>query len=299
MKHAKLLALLLIPACSMGDGNLSLRLDGEAGAREGLPNTHAHGGDTHAHSEFEDGWQVNFDRYLVSVRGIEIARSGGEVGFASEGAYIYDLSRDIPEIELINLESQRWDRFGFEIAPPMQAESLWLGDEVTDADAQLMMQSGATHFIEGHAHHPETGRFRSFTFLIDAPVAATECTNGTDGTDGVIVRKGSTEDVLITFHPDYLFTSTLSDKGSGLRFEPMAAMADANDHIEFAALEQQPLADLHGADGQPLLTEDGAPIFYDPGGVAIPGTSLAHFVREAVRAQPHLNGEGLCRLDLL
>ena len=164
----------LAAACGLGDGNLSLRLDGEVGAREGLPIVHEHeGSGTHAHAEFSDAWQVSFDRYLVSLRALEVGHSSGEVGFTSEGTYVYDLSIDIPEVELVSLASQRWDRFGFEVSAPLEGEPLWLGDEVTEADAELMRLSGATHLIEGHAHHPETGRERSFTFVVDAPVRAT------------------------------------------------------------------------------------------------------------------------------
>ena len=110
------------------------------------------------------------------------------------------------------------------------------------------------------------------------------------------MQPNTTQDASLTFHVDYLFTTELDDKGATLRFEAMAAVADANGHIDLAALANQSLADLRDAEGQPLLDAEGSPVFYDPGGTALPQNDLAAFVREAVRAQPHLNGEGLCRL---
>ena len=62
-------------------------------------------------------------------------------------------------------------------------------------------------------------------------------------------------------------------------------------------LVERALADLRDVDGEPLLDNEGSLVFYDPGGAALPHNDLAAFVREAVRAQPHLNGEGLCRLS--
>ena len=285
-------------ACAGGDGNLSIRLDGEEGAREGIPSVHSDGAGGEAEDiDFADGWEIHFDRYLVSLNRLEIRDGSGNEGFASNTTYVYDISSGTPEIELLSLPAQRWDQISFDISSP--GEELTLDETVSEADAESLRGANATYFIAGGAHHEATGRELTFSFLVDAGAALSACTNGEDDTQGVVVRPNATTEASLTFHVEHLFFTDLASEGSDLRFEAMAAMADENGHITMDDLANQSLADLRDADGNPLVDATGSPVIYDPGGASLPSNDLAAFVREAVRTQAHLNGGGLCTLSPL
>lgn len=290
---ALLLATGLCACSGTGEGTVSIRIDGEDGAREGLPHD-----DGEESIEFVDGWSVQFEAYRMAVSGLEVADSMGESGFSSDAVYLVDLALDAPEIEAAVIGAQRWDEVGIGVVVPQSGDEL-VRSGVGEDQARAMVDAGASYWVDGTARHAASGREVSFSFPFEASARYSRCTNGEDGSQGVVVRTNSETRLDFTVHVEHLFFSNLASENGALRFEAIAAMADDAGLVTWAALADQPLADLRDADGNPLVDEGGAPVVYDPGGVALQENTLQAFMREAVRSQVHLNGEGLCTLSSL
>ena len=284
------LALVLAAAlgCSAdGEGTLSFRISGEDGALSGFPNDEA---------AFVDGWSLTFDRYLVAVADIHIAANGGGTGARDEQVYIADLHAGEPDIdELGPLAARRWDRVSWNMRAPTESDDVVALAGVDDEDVARMADGGFVYWMAGHATKDD--REVTFELGLDNPTANRDCTNGFDGTTGIVVRNNSIAEAEITIHVEHLFWDTLSSEQTELRFDPIAAVADDEGVVTWDALAEQQLASMHGADGEPLLDETGAALFYNPG--SLPITNLQEFVVATTRTQAHLGGAGLCTIEPL
>jgi hypothetical protein len=282
------LALLVLAACAAdGEGTLSFRISGEEGALSGFPNDEG---------AFVDGWSLLFDQYLVAVGDIHIAANGGGTGAREEQVYIADLHAGEPDFDEIGpLAARRWDRVSWNMRAPTAADDVVALDGVADEDVARMIDGGFVYWIAGRATKDD--REVTFAFGLDNPTANRDCTNGFDGTDGLVVRNNTVTEAEITVHVEHLFWDTLGSEQNELRFEPIAAVADAEGVVTWDALAEQQLASMHGADGEPLLDEMGEALFYNPG--SLPIANLQEFVLAATRTQAHLGGAGLCTIEPL
>ena len=154
-----------------------------------------------------------------------------------------------------------------------------------------MIERGWSLYVAGSATNGTVDR--TFEYGFDMDVLNRRCVAG-DGTDGVVIPNGALVDAQITLHLDHLFFDNLRLDLAEMRFDAMAAAADADGHVTLESLEGQRLADLQGIDGGPLVDEDGAPVTYDPGSAALDTPTLASLVREAATTIGHWNGEGHC-----
>lgn len=278
-------------ASDAGRGAVAIRVSGEGAAKTGYP--YVKNG---AEIRFADGWTVRFSKYLVSVGELRLASADDVDAFASTDVFVTDLHLDDPTILLQDgLEARRWERFGFRVVPPPPTAKT-VG-QVAAEDLVRMQQGGFNYWLEGTAE--KDGRSVSFAWGLGNPTRATNCTNGLDNTEGVVVRSNATADVEITFHLDHLFWDTLGTEVANLRFEAIAAVADGDSRVTFDALATQPLADLRAADGGPLVDEDGQRILYNPGSVPLPEQNLQAFMLATSAGQAHLNGLGLCTISRL
>ncbi|EYF01663.1 hypothetical protein [Chondromyces apiculatus] len=276
-----------------GTGSLRVRVSGEGAARDGYPYV-----EQGVEIRFGDGWSIAFRKYLVSFGDIEVAGLDGEVGSASGARYVADLHTGDPTAEEIEgLAARRWDSVSFSVVEAGE-ESVAL-EGVSGEDLSLMKAGGFTFYIDGEATHAERGRF-DFTWGIVNPTRNRNCTNGLDGTDGVIVRPSATTEAELTFHVDHLFWDTLGAEQSQLRFDPMwGANKDGDTTITFQELAGQRLADLTDPEGEPLRDEAGQALVYNPGSIPLPDKNLQEFVRVSAASQAHLNGLGLCSVQAL
>lgn len=109
----------------------------------------------------------------------------------------------------------------------------------------------------------------------------TECTNGIDGSDGMVVEAGATANAEITLHIEHLFYDKLgTHSGVELRFDAIADAAGDDNLVTNADLEAVLVSSL--AD-------------YEPGSSDV--TTLLDFVTQAAVEMPHFNGEGLCTIN--
>jgi hypothetical protein len=277
-----------------GEGDLALEVSGGAALREGFPYTE--GSVTY---EFVDGWELEFDSYVLAVGDVNLSEQddGSEVA-SWEGPKVMDLAASgtgAEELTTIGgLPARRLD-FGFSFLAPPSVPSQ---SSATAEDVQLMVDNGWSLLAAGEANHPETGR--TVGFRLGLPVAARyyECINGKDTTQGVAIEANKTTGAYIYAHAIHLFWDTLASGDEDLRFEAFAAMAGDDDLVTEEELKSQDLTDLRDADGNPLVDDQGNPVVYNDGGLLPPGEwTLYHFVVYAARASAHFNGIGLCKVE--
>ena len=274
-----------LSACnSVAPGKLTVSVSGEDVAKAGLPLTE--GDETIA---LADGWSVSFSKFLVSVGRLSVSGVDGEVAAADSKLYVADLHTGDPELLTIDpIAARRWDRFNFFVVPP-SADAVAL-EGVQAADVERMRTGGFNYWIEGSATKGE--KTVTFAWGLTNPTSNAECTNGDDEKPGVVVPTGATASAQLTFHVEHLFWTSLGSEGAALRFEPIAAKADANGVIALDALVDQPLAQPRDASGNVINDEAGQPLVYNPGTAA--ATNLKEFILASMSSAGHLNGEGLC-----
>lgn len=274
-----------------GVGTVSVHVTGEGAAKTGYPFV-----DDGVEIRFADGWQLRFTKYLVSVGSIRLAGEDDVDAFVSDEVVVTDLHLGDPVVlTREGLAARRWERFGFQIvAPPPNAR---VSGQVAEADVARMREGGFNYWLEGSAE--KDGRTVSFAWGLKNPTRATNCTSGIDGTSGVVVRRNATSEVEITFHLEHLFWDTLGTEIAKLRFDAIAAVANERGVVDFDALASQPLSDLRGVDGGPLVDDGGARILYHPGSVSLPEQNLRAFMLATSAGQAHVDGLGLCTVSRL
>jgi len=290
IRRSIVVAVALLGGCMQdGEGTVLMRISGEDAAVEGLP-TDA------GEAAFVDGWSLEFEKYLVAVADLELAATDDGVGFASDVVYVADLHLgDVDLDELGPLGARRWDRVSFTVRPPEDGDEIVAAAGVSGADVDAMIAGRFDIYAQGRA--TDGTRELTFAWGLRNPSRNRDCTNGIDGTAGLVVRNNSVTEGEITIHVEHMFWDTLGSEDAELRFAPIAAMADEQGAIAFDALAAQSLSDMRGPDGEPLLAEDGAALVYNPGSFAI--SDLQAFILAATRSQAHLGGEGLCTIEPL
>ena len=274
-----------------GSGSLTLVATGEDGAKDGFP--FEEDGEAVA---FADDWTVSFSKVLVSLGNVTLKGDDGKVALESDEHYLVDLHQGDPELGTFDgLGARRWERLSYQILPAASGMTNVSG--VASADVKAMVDGGYNYWLEGTAEKGDA----SFTFAwgLKNPTNNANCTNGSDDTQGVIIKDNATTEAELTFHLDHLFWSTLGTEEADLRFEAIAAAGREDGDISWEDLEAQELASLVGLDGEPLVDEAGEPIVYNPGSVRLASQNLASFVLASASSMGHLNGEGLCTVSAL
>ena len=283
-----------VGACALdgdGDGAVLVRVSGEGAATQGYP-FEKNG----ARIAFVDGWSLRFSKVLVSVGAIRLSSADDAVAFDDPSFFVMDLQKgDAPLFTVEAIPARRWDRFSFRVmSPPSGARPI---GAVASADIEQMRTSGWNTWLEGVAE--KGGLAYSFAWGLANPVRATNCSNGVDGTDGIVVKRGSTSIAEITMHLDHIFWDTLGTELSKLRFDAIAGASRDDRNVTWAELALQTLDDLRGPDGAPLRDEQGAVLVYNPGAVPLADRTLQAFILATTASQAHLNGTGLCTVTRL
>jgi hypothetical protein len=272
-----------------GSGALAIRVSGEGAAKVGYP--YQKNG---AEIRFADDWRVTFSKYLVSVGDIKLADPDGKEAFASNEVVVTDLHLgDATVLTRENLAAKRWTRLSFRITPP-GAAARTVGI-VAPADLAEMQRDRLNYLIEGVAE--KAGQRIKFRWGLANPTRASNCTNGVDGTEGLVIRNNATTEAEITLHLDHLFWDTLGTEVAKLRFDAIAGAANRDGEATLDELSKQQLADLRDAEGKPLVDASGNRIFYNPGSVPLSEPTLRAFMLATSAGQAHLNGTGLCTIS--
>ena len=294
-------ALVLGAGCdSDGSGDLEIRISGEAAAQQGIPFEDEHAEDGHEHEEgelaFEDGWVVEFDQYLMAIADLEIASSTGETAETDGRVFVVDLHAGDFNLAIFEeLPAQRWDRFSYSIRAPRSGDEVVRVGDVTEDDVQKLREGAYNYWIEGRATKGD--RTVTFAWGLHNPSRNADCTNGEDGTQGVVVTNNQTKVSEVTVHVEHLFWDTLGSEQTRLRFDAIAAMADPGGLVAWDVLDEQLLADLRDENGDPLVNAEGSPVVYNPASTG--AADLQAFILEATRTQAHLGGDGLCTISVL
>jgi hypothetical protein len=267
-------------ACdTVATGDVKVTMSGGDGTQRGLPDT-----------LFQDGWSVQFTRYLVSLGDFTLTSAAGEVRTSARHVLVDVQKGDLPLVELKGLPAGRWD-VGFRVSPPREGTELADGTVSAD-DLAMMRERGFSYFVEGRAVKAGVG---VLTFRMGFPVEARmkDCVNGVDGTQGIVVPEASVAEAEVTIHAEHMFYDRLgTHKGVQLRFDAIAATADADGVITPERLATQRLTDLRGRDGQELKDAQGQPVLYLPGAYDV--RTLQEFITQSIVDQAHLNGGGVC-----
>ncbi|WP_246137117.1 hypothetical protein [Myxococcus llanfairpwllgwyngyllgogerychwyrndrobwllllantysiliogogogochensis] len=277
---AVLALILVLPACdSVPPGDVRVTMSGGDGTQRGLPDT-----------LFQDGWSVQFTKYLVSLGDFTLTSASGEARESRRHVLVDVQKGDIPLTELTGLPAGRWD-VGFRVSPPRDDTELADG-QVSTEDLAMMRERGFSYWVEGRAVKAGVG---IFDFRMGFPVDArmVDCINGVDGTQGIIVPEGSRADVEVTIHAEHMFYDRLgTHRGVQLRFDAIAATATSDHLITPEGLASQQLTDLKDAQGRELRDAAGQPVVYLPGAHDV--RTLQQFVTQSIVDQAHLNGGGVC-----
>ncbi|WNG59839.1 hypothetical protein F0U59_37810 [Archangium gephyra] len=263
----------------VAEGDVRVTMSGGDGTQRGYP--------SHL---FQDGWSVQFTKYLVSLGDFTLTSATGETR-TSGGHVLVDVQKgDIPLTELKGLTAGRWS-VGFRVSPPGEDTTLPDGGASAE-DLRMMRERGYSYWVEGVAVKGGVG---VYTFRMGFPVEArmVDCVNGVDGTLGIIVPESSVAEAEVTIHAEHMFYDRLgTHRGVELRFDAFAASADAERVITPEGLAGQRLLDLRGPDGGELKDGEGRPVVYEPGAYTV--RTLQEFVTQSVVDQAHLNGGGVC-----
>lgn len=286
-------AALALTGCGGGEatGALTLRISGEDAAKRGYPVVVA--GEEIA---FVDGWKVRFHKLIASVGEVELRGHDGEVALAETTTYVAELTTGDPVLERYEgLPARRWERFSFSVLAPTN-ESVNVNDVDPEA-LERMIEHRYNYWIEGEAE--KDGATLTFAWGLENPTRNASCTNGLDGTEGVVIRRNATTEAELTVHIDHLFWDTLGSEQLRLRFDAIAGAADEAGHIDTDALASQRLSDLRDREGNPLTDSSGARVIYNPESVPLPDHNLKEFILAAAASQVHYNGAGLCSVTRL
>ncbi|RKG74486.1 hypothetical protein D7W79_22780 [Corallococcus exercitus] len=279
-----LVGVLGLGASGCGDavarGDVRVTLSGGDGTQRG-----------YADHLFQDGWSVQFTKYLVSLGDFTLTSAAGDVHTTTDHLLVDVQKGDVPLTGLTGLEAGRYG-VAFRVSPP-EARTV-AGASVSADDLAMMRERGFSYFVEGRAQNrdPTLGLY---TFRMGFPVNArmVDCINGVDGTQGLVVPESSVAEAEVTIHAEHMFYDRLgTHRGVQLRFEAIAATADANHAITPEGLASQELLDLRGLDGGELRDAQGQPVVYQPGAYAL--RTLQEFVTQSIVDQAHLNGGGVC-----
>lgn len=268
-----LAAIGLMAACDnggSGEGAVTFTTWGEEFIEEGIP---PEDGDEEG---FVDGWEVTFDRFLVSLGEIRVGNRDGNTAIVSGDMRLFDLVRPGPvQVERFeNVPKGSWQEVSYAIRP---ADDLQIGNAAA-ADLELMTTNGWSLYVEGTA--VRGGESRTFRWGFDTNTLYTTCGHEDFGT-GITVAPGGDLSVELTIHGDHFFFDDLQGNEAELRFDAIAA-ADANDDGE-VTLEELAQVDLDTLPEGTYGTGGASGVF-----------DLRDFVTTLARLVGHFRGEGEC-----
>lgn len=255
-----------------GKGSASFNAWGEEYIEQGIPA-----------EDFEDKWSVKYSKFLIVIRDVKVADAQGAVAGAMAKPRVYDMVKPgvKPVVRFNGIGARAWTHVSYQIGP-ISADAE-LGDGATEADKKLLLDAGASVYVEGIV--TKEAVTKSFAWTFTNSTLYDRCEGDKDGkvTEGVVVTNGGTDDVQLTIHGDHFFYDDLQADNAKLRFTALAK-ADAN------ADNKLTLDELAAVRLTAVAKEDGA---YGTGAAANVN-NLRDFVVALSRTLGHFRGEGEC-----
>lgn len=256
---------------SSGKGSVAFTTWGEEYIEQGIPA-----------AEFEDGWAVKFDKFLVVLANVKVS-DGTATGGTLAGSKLFNhvVAKPKAVVTLEGLDAKPWTEVSYEIQPA--SASTELGEGATEADKAAMVGGGYAIYIEGKA--TKDAESKSFKWGFATHTLLDKCKGEVSGkeVDGVVVTNGGTDAVELTIHGDHFFYDDLQSPEAKLRFQNLAdADADKNGEITLAELRAAKLARLPKENG-PYGTGTQSDIL-----------DLGAYEAALGRTVGHFRGEGEC-----
>jgi len=240
----RVLPLVLLAACAQADLPMNFVAWGEDAAAEGIPA-----------SAFVDGWEVTFSEVAIGFGHIHLTNPNNGNEFAeSDEEQVVELAGEASPVAMraINTVSGRQD-LTFELSE---------------------IEAGETHHFVGEGTLGD--QTVGFNLHFDVPVVYDLCTNGADGSQGIVGEENGT--VELTAHLEHLFFNSLGTEEAQLAFQ---AIADADANMDGTVTNDELAA---------VSVDD---IGYETSGADV--ANLDEFIAYALIPAIHLNGGGVCR----
>lgn len=278
----------------------------------------AHGihGDGHGHSHghdhpsaVADGWELEFERYLVHFNDVKIAKSAD---LSSEKIVpirrIVDLKRIRTNEELgilEGLESGRWDRLSWSIAPPTEESDCH--PRVPQAICDAMIRDGMSVLIEGSLHKdggrscPPNGAEQDadeihFEFMLPVAVRFVECQSA--GGEGVGLPTGGMSAIALSYHAEHLLFNAFAEGQRTIQLRAQFLANAAKDgRVTRSELESIPRNDFEAlftrcSDDHSLQSfSEGYSL---SGAINDPIETLEDYLIAHLMTQGHVDGEHEC-----
>ena len=240
-----------------GRGVLSLELWGEELIEEGIP------GD-----ELEDGYAVSYDKFLINLGQITVAREGQAPAIEKLAMRVWDLTKTGPfSLASITAPAGSYDHTAYAIAP---ATSESTSGNAKAADIDLMVDGGYSVYVEGTADDGTVSKHFSWGF--DTDTEYDPCHS-----QGVLADGGEAT-VQITIHGDHLLYDDAVKAEPSPRFNAIAlADADGDGEVTQAELLDYDITVLSN---------------YGVGSLNI--DNLWDFISHMTSTLGHIDGEGHC-----
>jgi hypothetical protein len=241
-----------------GNGTLKVVLWGEEFIESGIPAT-----------EFADGWGITYERFLVSVGALSVAREGVAAAVSQPAFQVYDLAaftgpRTLAEAAV---PAGSYTHTAYTVGP---AKADTTAANASAADLKRMVDGGLSVLVEGKA--TKAGRTVSFSWGFANTTVYDPCHSGGK------VADGGTATVQLTIHGDHLFYDDAASEEPSLRFEDLAlADKDANGTVTPEELKACAIAPLD---------------HYGVGSLEI--DNLWDYVTHMTTTLGHIDGEGHC-----
>ncbi|WP_434042004.1 MULTISPECIES: hypothetical protein [Sorangium] len=231
-------------------------------------------------ADLEDGWSIQYQKFLFVLRNVTVADRDGNVGARMEGSILFDHTKAGPKpvVTFDDLDAKPWESVSYEIGPADADTAL---DGATEDDRALMIDAGASVHIEATARKGDVEKRLDWTFSRATRYADCKGEKAGKETDGVLVTNGGTDTVELTIHGDHFFYDDLQAATAARRFAPIAA-ADADDD---GAVTLEELAAV-----RLVAIDEGTYGTGSAGNV----NDLGAFVTALSRTLGHFRGEGEC-----
>ncbi len=167
---------------SPGSGNVQIFVEAESTIPNGLS------AGTGA-EDILDGWNAKYSRFIVAIGNFRAARSDAPDKLTAPDVYVLDLM-NVPAGGYIvhtwsDVAAVRWDRFGFDL--PNATSAATPIEPTTDADKQLLVDNGASIYIEGEIDNGTMKK--TFKWALPAGTAFDDCADD-NGLSGFAVPSG-------------------------------------------------------------------------------------------------------------
>jgi hypothetical protein len=244
-----------------GEGQYRLTVYGEAFIEDVIP------------ADATDGWEIDFEEFLIVVGDVEVMNKEGESGALSE-ARVFDLTKGSGggghEVSVLTVGAGDYDALSYTVAPSSGAVAGNAAQERVD----FMKAMSYGIYVKGKASKEGVEKrfawgFGNQTRYVGCEVSAA-------------VRPGAAGESQMTIHSDHLFYDDLVSEEPNVAFE-LVASADADGDGEVT------LEELSGVD---LAAQERYQV-----GSLTEVTNLRQFIEAQTRTVGHIDGEGHCDVE--